>query len=192
MRPFDFAPLYRSTVGFDRLFQLLDSTGGVESEASTYPPYNIERKTENEYRISMAVAGFSRDEIDIQLKEQSLTIKGEKKADDKDRHFLHRGIATRAFERRFQLADHVEVTGADLQDGLLHVDLVRNVPERLKPRSVQIGSGACEADRGARLSANASNHSALKYLHTLSPSRRGEGDVLSTCIITNNFMATAP
>jgi molecular chaperone IbpA len=90
----------------------------------------------------MAVAGFSRDEIDIQLKEQSLTIKGEKKADDKDRHFLHRGIATRAFERRFQLADHVEVTGADLQDGLLHVDLVRNVPERLKPRTVQIGSGS--------------------------------------------------
>ena len=142
MRPFDFAPLYRSTVGFDRLFQLLDGAGGVESEANTYPPYNIERKSENEYRISMAVAGFAKDEIDIQVKEQSLTIKGEKKADDKDRQFLHRGIATRAFERRFQLADHVEVTGADLQDGLLHVDLVRNVPERLKPRAVQIGTGA--------------------------------------------------
>ena len=142
MRPFDFAPLYRSTVGFDRLFQLLDSAGGVESEASTYPPYNIERKSENEYRISMAVAGFTKDEIDIQVKEQSLTIKCEKKADDKDRQFLHRGIAARSFERRFQLADHVEVTGADLQDGLLHVDLVRNVPERLKPRSVQIGNGA--------------------------------------------------
>ena len=142
MRPFDFAPLYRSTVGFDRLFQLLDSAGGVESEASTYPPYNIERKSETEYRISMAVAGFARDEIDIQVKEQSLTVKGEKKADDKDRQFLHRGIATRAFERRFQLADHVEVTGADLQDGLLHVDLVRNVPERMKPRAVQIGNGA--------------------------------------------------
>ena len=142
MRPFDFAPLYRSTVGFDRLFQLLDGAGSVESEANTYPPYNIERKSENEYRISMAVAGFAKDEIDIQVKEQSLTIKGEKKADDKDRQFLHRGIATRAFERRFQLADHVEVTGADLQDGLLHVDLVRNVPERLKPRAVQIGTGA--------------------------------------------------
>ena len=142
MRPFDFAPLYRSTVGFDRLFQLLDSAGGVESEASTYPPYNIERKSENEYRISMAVAGFTKDEIDIQVKEQSLTIKGEKKADDKDRQFLHRGIAARSFERRFQLADHVEVTGADLRDGLLHVDLVRNVPERLKPRTVQIGAGS--------------------------------------------------
>ena len=142
MRPFDFAPLYRSTVGFDRLFQLLDSVGGVESEASTYPPYNIERKSETEYRISMAVAGFARDDIDIQVKEQSLTIKGEKKAADKEAQYLHRGIATRAFERRFQLADHVEVTGADLQDGLLHVDLVRNVPERLKPRAVQIGNGA--------------------------------------------------
>ena len=140
MRPFDFAPLYRSTVGFDRLFQLLD--GGVEGEASTYPPYNIERTADNKYRITMAVAGFTKDEIDIQVKEQSLTVKGEKKADDKERQYLHRGIATRAFERRFQLADHVEVTGADLQDGLLHLDLVRNVPERLKPRSVQIGTGA--------------------------------------------------
>jgi molecular chaperone IbpA len=141
MRPFDFAPLYRSTVGFDRLFQLLDSVGGVETEASTYPPYNIERKADNEYRISMAVAGFSKDEIDIQVKEQSLTIKGEKKAGDKEAEYLHRGIATRAFERRFQLADHVEVTGADLADGLLHVDLVRNVPERLKPRAIRIGNG---------------------------------------------------
>lgn len=140
MRPFDFAPLYRSTVGFDRLFQLLD--GGIEGEASTYPPYNIERTADNKYRITMAVAGFTKDEIDIQVKEQSLTVKGEKKADDKERQYLHRGIATRAFERRFQLADHVEVTGADLQDGLLHLDLVRNVPERLKPRSVQIGNGA--------------------------------------------------
>ena len=142
MRPFDFAPLYRSTVGFDRLFQLLD--GGVESEANTYPPYNIERTADNQYRITMAVAGFGKDEIDIQAKEQTLTIKGDKKAEDKQRQFLHRGIATRAFERRFQLADHVEVTGADLQDGLLHVELVRNVPERLKPRSIQIGNGAAK------------------------------------------------
>jgi molecular chaperone IbpA len=142
MRAYDFAPLYRSTVGFDRLFQLLD--GGVEGEASTYPPYNIERTADNTYRITMAVAGFSKDEIDIQAKEQTLTIKGDKKAEDKERQFLHRGIATRAFERRFQLADHVEVTGADLQDGLLHVELVRNVPERLKPRNVQIGNGAAK------------------------------------------------
>ena len=139
MRPFDFAPLYRSTVGFDRLFQLLD--GGVEGEASTYPPYNIERTADNTYRITMAVAGFTKDEIDIQVKEQSLTVKGEKKADDKDRQFLHRGIATRSFERRFQLADHVEVLGAELKNGLLHIDLKRSVPEELKPRKIEIANG---------------------------------------------------
>ena len=142
MRPFDFAPLYRSTVGFDRLVQMLDGVNGVDSDSPTYPPYNIERMDDNQYRITMAVAGFGQDEIKIEVKEQSLTIKGEKKAEDKERQFLHRGIATRAFERRFQLADHVEVTGADLKDGLLHVDLVRNVPERLKPRTVAIGTNA--------------------------------------------------
>jgi len=142
MRPFDFAPLYRSTVGFDRLVQLLDSVSGPDTEVSAFPPYNIERMGESQYRITMAVAGFSQDDIKIEVKEQSLTIKGEKKPEDKERQFLHRGIATRAFERRFQLADHVEVTGADIKDGLLHVDLVRNVPERLKPRTISIGSGA--------------------------------------------------
>jgi molecular chaperone IbpA len=142
MRPFDFAPLYRSTVGFDRLVQLLDNVAGSETDAPSYPPYNIERTGENQYRITMAVAGFGQDDIKIEMKEQSLTIKGEKKPEDKERQFLHRGIATRAFERRFQLADHVEVTGADLKDGLLHVELVRNVPERLKPRTIAIGQGA--------------------------------------------------
>lgn len=142
MRPFDFAPLYRSTVGFDRLVQLLDSVSGLDAEAPSYPPYNIERTGENQYRITMAVAGFGQDDIKIEMKEQSLTIKGEKKPEEKERQFLHRGIATRAFERRFQLADHVEVTGADIKDGLLHVDLVRNVPERLKPRTIAIGNGA--------------------------------------------------
>lgn len=141
MRPFDFAPLYRSTVGFDRLVQMLDSISGPDS-SDTYPPYNIERLAENEYRITMAVAGFTQDEIKIEVKEQTLNVAGSKAADDKERHFLHRGIATRAFERRFQLADHVEVKGADLKDGLLHVDLVRNVPERLKPRTIAIGAGA--------------------------------------------------
>ena len=141
MRPFDFAPLYRSTVGFDRLVQMLDSVGGLDSEPA-YPPYNIERLGENEYRITMAVAGFTQAELKIEVKESALTVAGSKAADDKERQFLHRGIATRAFERRFQLADHVEVKGADLKDGLLHVDLVRNVPERLKPRSIAIGSGA--------------------------------------------------
>ncbi len=134
MRPFDFAPLYRSTVGFDRLVQLLDSVSGPDADVPAFPPYNIERMGESQYRITMAV--------EIEVKEQSLTIKGEKKPEDKERQFLHRGIATRAFERRFQLADHVEVTGADMKDGLLHVDLVRNVPERLKPRTISIGNGA--------------------------------------------------
>ena len=142
MRPFDFAPLYRSTVGFDRLVQLLDNVSGPDADVPAFPPYNIERTGESQYRITMAVAGFSQDDIKIEEKEQSLTIKGEKKPEDKERQFLHRGIATRAFERRFQLADHVEVTGADIKDGLLHVDLVRNVPERLKPRTIAIGTGS--------------------------------------------------
>jgi len=141
MRPIDFTPLYRSTVGFDRLFNLLDSVTGFDESVPAYPPYNIERLGENEYRITMAVAGFGQDEINIEVKEQGLTVSGAKKAEDKERQFLHRGIAARSFERRFQLADHVEVKGADLKDGLLHVDLVRNVPERLKPRSVAIGNG---------------------------------------------------
>jgi molecular chaperone IbpA len=139
MRPFDFAPLYRSTVGFDRLVQMLDGVSGLEADAPAYPPYNIERLGETEYRITMAVAGFSDPEIKIEVKENALTVAGTKAADNKERAFLHRGIATRAFERRFQLADHVEVKGADLKDGLLHIDLVRNVPERLKPRTIAIG-----------------------------------------------------
>jgi molecular chaperone IbpA len=141
MRQIDFAPLYRSTVGFDRLFDLLGSVSGFEGDPA-YPPYNIERLGETEYRITMAVAGFGQDELKIDVKEQNLTVRGEKKPEDKGRQFLHRGIAARTFERRFQLADHVEVKGADLKDGLLHIDLVRNVPERLKPRAIAIGSSA--------------------------------------------------
>lgn len=141
MRQFDFAPLYRSTVGFDRLAQLMDSVGGFDADG--YPPYNIERLGDNEYRITMAVAGFDRDEFNIEVKEQSLVVSGQKKPDDKDRTFLHRGIAARNFERRFQLADFVEVKGADLKNGLLHIDLVRNLPERMKPRTIIIdGDGA--------------------------------------------------
>jgi len=143
MRPFDFAPLYRSTVGFDRLVQLLDSVSGFDGgEAPAYPPYNIERLGDNDYRITMAIAGFKESELKLEVKEQMLTVKGDKAGDDKERTYLHRGIATRAFERRFQLADHVEVKGANLEDGLLHIDLVRNVPERLKPRTITIGSEA--------------------------------------------------
>jgi molecular chaperone IbpA len=139
MRGFDFSPLYRSTVGFDRLFQTLDQLTSPDN-GQTYPPYNIERTGENEYQITMAVAGFGQDELRVDVKEQTLTVAGEKKPDDKEREFLHRGIAARTFERRFQLADHVEVKGADLKDGLLHIDLVRNVPERLKPRTIAIGN----------------------------------------------------
>jgi molecular chaperone IbpA len=141
MRPIDFAPLYRSTVGFDRLFNLLDSVTGFDQAATAYPPYNIERLSENEYRISMAVAGFGQDEITVDVKEQTLNVSGARKVEEKAREYLHRGIAARNFERRFQLADHVEVKGADLRDGLLHIDLVRNVPERLKPRTIAIGNG---------------------------------------------------
>ena len=138
---FDFAPLYRSTIGFERLAQLLDSAAGLDTE-SGFPPYNIERLAENAYRITMAVAGFSADEIKIEAKENLLTVRGEKKSEEKEREYLHRGIAARNFERRFQLADYVEVTGADLKDGLLHVELVRNLPERMKPRAIQIGAGS--------------------------------------------------
>jgi molecular chaperone IbpA len=140
MRQFDFAPLYRSTVGFDRLAQLMDSVGGVDADG--YPPYNIERLGDNEYRITMAVAGFSKEEFKIEVKESTLVVSGDKKPEDKQRVFLHRGIAARSFERRFQLADHVEVKGADFNDGLLHIDLVRNLPERMKPRTISIGSSS--------------------------------------------------
>ena len=141
MRPFDLSPLYRSTVGFDRLVQMLDGIGGVD-ETPAYPPYNIERLGEAEYRITMAVAGFTQDDIKIEVKEQTLTVAGTKAAEGKERQFLHRGIATRAFERRFQLADHVEVKGADIKDGLLNIDLVRNVPGETFHLDTPDGQGA--------------------------------------------------
>ena len=139
MRQTDFTPFYRSAIGFDRLFQMLDQASGFDSE-NTYPPYNIERTGDNAYRITLAVAGFDSDELKVEVKEQTLSITGEKAAEAKDKAYLHRGIAARSFERRFQLADHVDITGADIANGLLHVDLVRNVPERMKPRSIVISS----------------------------------------------------
>ena len=139
---FDLSPLYRSTVGFDRLAALLDQVGGVDAEPSTYPPYNIERLSDNAYRITMAVAGFSKDEVAIEIKESTLSVRGEKKPESPatERQFLHRGIAGRTFERRFQIADHVEVVAAELKDGLLNIDLKRELPERMKPRVIQIGA----------------------------------------------------
>jgi molecular chaperone IbpA len=143
MRTFDLTPLHRSTVGFDRLFSLLDQVGNVDT-STTYPPYNIERTGENAYRITVAVAGFTEDDLKIEVKENSLSIRGERKSDtsEKSGEVLYQGIAARAFERRFQLADHVEVRGASLANGLLHVDLVREIPEAMKPRTIAITSGA--------------------------------------------------
>jgi len=147
MRHVDFAPLYRSTVGFDRLFSLLDTLGTPENGQTTYPPYNIERTGEDAYRISMAVAGFSETEISIEAHRNVLTVKGERTEEGKDegKEVLYRGIAARAFERRFQLADHVEVEGASLKNGLLHIDLKRSVPEELKPRKIAIANGQAKA-----------------------------------------------
>jgi molecular chaperone IbpA len=141
MRTFDLAPLYRSTVGFDRLFSMLDQVAGYDGAGSSYPPYNIERTGENAYRITVAVAGFGENELSIEAKASTLTIKGEKqlKTDETAGEVLYQGIAARAFERVFQLADHVEVKGAALENGLLHVDLVREVPEAMKPRQIPIG-----------------------------------------------------
>ena len=144
MRTFDLAPLYRSTIGFDRLFSMLDQVAGFDGTAPSYPPYNIERTGENAYRITLAVAGFSDADLSLETKENTLTIKGEKKArsDEKAGEVLYQGIAGRAFERTFQLADHVEVKGASLENGLLHVELVREVPEAMKPRQIPIKGSA--------------------------------------------------
>ncbi|WP_422363880.1 Hsp20 family protein [Pyruvatibacter mobilis] len=142
MRAYDFSPLYRSAIGFDRLAGLLDTASRLDAQAPSYPPFNVERVDENEYRVTMAVAGFTEDELEIEVKDQNLTISGKKVESDEDRNFLHRGIATRSFERRFQLADHVQVTGAQLENGLLHVDTRREIPEALKPRTIAIQSSA--------------------------------------------------
>jgi len=138
MRQFDLTPLYRSTIGFDRIGSLLDALSSFEGDAPSYPPYNIERVEENAYRISMAVAGFGESDLDIEVKENTLSIRGEKRAEQENSTFLHRGIAARSFERRFQLADYVVVKGASLENGLLHIDLVREMPEAMKPRTIEI------------------------------------------------------
>ena len=140
MNAIDFSPLYRSTVGFDRLANLLDNA--LQQNHSTgYPPYNIESVDENQYAITLAVAGFSEDELDIQTEQGVLTIRGKKAEDKKERNYLHQGIATRGFERKFQLADHVEVKTADLTNGLLTVSLTKEVPEAMKPKRITIGGG---------------------------------------------------
>lgn len=143
MRHVDFSPLYRSTVGFDRLFSMLDTMGQPDSGQS-YPPYNIERTGEDAYRITMAVAGFGENEIDIEAHRNVLTVKGEKAEESAEDtgEVLYRGIATRAFTRRFQLADFVEVTGAEMKNGLLHIDLKREIPEEMKARKIALNGNA--------------------------------------------------
>lgn len=135
----DFSPLYRNAIGFDRLLNLME-TNATKSNSNGYPPYNIEQKSENNYRITMAVAGFSNEQLDITQKENMLIVKGERKANDIDRNYIYQGIAERDFERKFQLADYVKVIGADLENGLLHIDLEREIPEAMQPRKISINS----------------------------------------------------
>ncbi|WP_320176681.1 Hsp20 family protein [Roseovarius pacificus] len=141
MRNFDLAPLYRATVGFDQIADMMDRVLSSDMGQPTYPPYNIEKTADDAYRISIAVAGFADGDLSVEVKDGALIVSARKAEDDSDRTFLHRGIATRAFERKFQLADHVKVTGASHADGMLHIDLVREVPEALKPRRIEIASG---------------------------------------------------
>jgi molecular chaperone IbpA len=140
MRTYDLSPLFRSTIGFDRLSRLLDASLATDSVA--YPPYNIEKVGENAYRVTMAVAGFGEKDIDITFQDNALTVRGKAEPEAEGIQYLHRGIAGRAFERRFQLADHVEVESARLENGLLFVDLVRRIPEALKPRKIEIAANA--------------------------------------------------
>ncbi len=144
MRTYDLSPLFRSTVGFDRMTRLLEAALKADETGGGYPPYNIEKLGEDQYRVTLAVAGFRAEDIEITALPNQLVVKGKQEPEAEAATYLHRGIAGRAFERRFQLADHIKVTGADLRDGLLHIELVREVPEAMKPRTIAI-SGAKQA-----------------------------------------------
>ncbi|SNR38329.1 Hsp20 family protein [Puniceibacterium sediminis] len=147
MRSFDFAPLYRATVGFDQIADMMDRVLANDGAQPTYPPYNIEKTADDSYRISIAVAGFAGSDLSVEMKENALVVSARKADEDGPRAYLHRGIATRAFERRFQLADHVRVIGASHADGMLHIDLTREIPEALKPRRIEIAAaGPVEKD----------------------------------------------
>lgn len=148
MRSFDFSPFYRSAIGFDRMANILDNLNRAEQNQPSYPPYNIELTGEDKYRITMAVAGFDRAEINIEVNQNNLTVSGNKTTDDKARTYLHQGIAARSFERRFQLADHVQVQSANYENGLLHIELQRIIPEAMKPRSIPIASGLVQEELG--------------------------------------------
>ena len=145
MRNFDLAPLYRATVGFDQIADMMDRVLSSDLNQPTYPPYNIEKTADDAYRISIAVAGFSDSDLNVEVKENALVVSARKADENVDRTYLHRGIATRAFERRFHLADHVRVTGASHTDGMLHIDLEREIPEALKPRRIEIANGGAKA-----------------------------------------------
>ncbi len=140
MRTFDLSPLYRASVGFDQIADMMDRVSSKDGTQPTYPPYNIEKTDDDAYRISLAVAGFSEDELNVEVRENALIVSARKAPEDGDKTWLHRGIANRAFERRFQLADHVHVQGASHENGMLHIELAREVPEALKPRRVEIAS----------------------------------------------------
>lgn len=150
MSTIDFSPLFRSSIGFDRLAQALNQTAQLETPSNGYPPYNIETTDDNSYRITMAVAGFSEDELNIESKQDQLVITGTKAPEPDKKSFVHQGIAARNFERRFRMADFVKPTGAKLENGLLHIDLQREIPEALKPRQIQInGNGAKQVEQKA-------------------------------------------
>jgi molecular chaperone IbpA len=142
MRTYDLTPLFRTSIGFDRMGHLLDAAMQLESKAKSYPPYNIVRAGEDAYRITLAVAGFAEEDLDVTVQDSRLTVTGRSESEEAETEFLHRGIAGRAFERRFQLADHIEVNDARLVNGLLHIELVREIPEALKPRSIAIQRGS--------------------------------------------------
>lgn len=153
MRSFDFAPLYRATVGFDQIAEMMDRALSTDTAASNYPPYNIEKLDDDGWRISIAVAGFAEDDLNVEVRENALIVTARKDDDEARHRFLHRGIAARAFERRFTLADHVRVTGASHADGMLNIDLVKEVPEALKPRRIDIA----RAQTAPALEAEAAN-----------------------------------
>lgn len=144
MRNFDFTPLYRSAIGFDRMANLLDNLSRAEQNQPSYPPYNIELTGEDKYRITMAVAGFDQSELTIEVNQNNLTVSANKAGEEQQRTYLHQGIAARSFERRFQLADHVQVQSAHYENGLLHIDLQRIIPESMKPRTIPIGVQTAE------------------------------------------------
>ncbi|HHW34631.1 molecular chaperone IbpA [Paracoccus solventivorans] len=156
MRNMDLTPLYRASIGFDRIADLMDRALSSDLSATTYPPYNIEKTGENAYRISIAVAGFSADDLSVEMKDGAVIVAARKAEEDEGKTYLHRGIATRAFERKFALADHVRVTGASHVDGMLHIELVREIPEALKPRRIEIAKTApqtVEAEEQRKLDA---------------------------------------